>query len=463
MRWPGFGAPLRAAIRARLEGVRAVRVVGPLREVGDWLGVPITEDADFVVDAGGLLCVEDRAAYLAGLADRPVLHVLPAAPGSPLPGQQVFPTYADLARWFGPDADITCTVESPGDWGEPALCWLVSAAPGMAAGLADEPERKRRFTRPTPTVSACLIVRDAADTVHTALTSLLPIADEIRVVDTGSRDRTMALVEDFAAQAPVPIHLRAEPWPNDFAAARNLSMVGAEGDWILWLDADERLLGAERLRRLLQTEHWEAYAIRQHNHIFDRATTHVEYPFRVFRNGRGYRFFGAIHEHPERRLNDVIEPWTVAPGVDILHYGYLTEPTRREKLLKRNLALLEQDLQRYPGRRLTDVLYLRDAVNIARFDVERGPLRPDHRRALEVAVLRFETVCLPARDRYYRLGREYYDQGLELLGLGAELHVAIGGPEAGRVRHRYRTAEDGMWLVMDQARVHMAQTMRSTT
>ena len=456
--WPGFGRSLRAAIRARLVGVRAVRVVGPLRDIVDWLGLPLAENADVVVDAGGLLCAYDRAAYLSVLANKRVLYMLPAAPGSPLPGQQVFPTYADIASWFGPEADIACTVEATGSWGEPVRCWLVSCPPGAAAGLADDPVRKRRVTRPRPTVSACLIVRDAADTILTALTSLLPIVDEIRVVDTGSRDDTMDLVAGFGKRAPV--HLRSEVWPDDFAAARNLSMEGAEGDWILWLDADERLLGAERLRRLLQTDHWEAYAIAQHNHIFDHQVTHVEHPMRVFRNGRGYRFFGAIHEHPERALNEVIEPWTVAPGVDILHYGYLTEPTRRHKLLKRNLALLEQDLRLYPGRRLTDVLYLRDAVNLARFDLERGPLRPDHRDALDDAVARFEAACLPSRDRYYRLGREYYDRALELLGQGTDLHIAVGGPGVGGVRHRVRTSEDAFRLVMEQTRTFVEQTMR---
>lgn len=462
-RWPGFGPQLQAAIRARVGDAPAVRVVGPLQEVAAFVGVPVRDDAHVVVDAGGLLCAEDRAANLASFADRRVVHVLPAAPGSPLPGQRVFPTYGDVARWFGPEADIACTVEVAGDWGDPARCWVVACDPGTALGLADEPARKRVLTRATPTVSACLIVRDAADTVLTALTSLLPVADEVRVVDTGSRDRTVELVADFAARSPVPVRLRAEAWPDDFAAARNLSMEGAEGDWILWIDADERLLGAERLRRLLQTSHWEAYAIRQHNHIFDHAVTHVEHPFRVFRNGRGYRFYGAIHEHPERALNEVIEPWTVAPGVDILHYGYLTEPTRRRKLLKRNLALLEQDLRCYPGRRLTDVLYLRDAVNLARFDLERGPLRPDHREALEAALARFEAVCMPARDRYYRLGREYYDQGLTLLGQGADLHVAVGGPDTPRVRHRVRRPDDAMWLVTEQARAWVEQAARGTT
>lgn len=273
------------------------------------------------------------------------------------------------------------------------------------------------------------------------------MVDETRVLDTGSRDHTIDLVEGFRKRAGVPVHLWEEPWPNDFSEARNRSVAGAEGDWILWIDADERLIGGERLRRLIQTEHFEALAIRQYNHIFDRGTTQIEIPFRVYRNGRGYRFYGAVHEHPERSLNEPIEPWIVAPEVDILHYGYLTERGRVRKLLARNLALLMRDFELYPGRRLTEVLYLRDCVNLARFDRQAGrPVRADHREALLVAIERFEAVAMGARDRYYHLGREYYDLGLRLLDLGREVVVQISGDQEGNMkapaRHRCRLPID---------------------
>jgi hypothetical protein len=229
----------------------------------------------------------------------------------------------------------------------------------------------------------------------------------------------------------------------------------------MWIDADERLIGAERLRRYLESEHFEAFAVRQHNHIFDRGQTTVEIPFRVFRNGRGYRFFGAVHEHPERALNEPIEPWTVAEGVDILHYGYLTERGRTRKLLGRNLRLLNLDYERYPGRMLTDVLYLRDCVNLAWFDRrDFGSVRPDHEAALRAAIARYETVHLPRRDRFYHLGRRYYDQGLGLIGEGIEMRFSIGGPDAAERTHRVRRPDDAVWLAANAARDHFHKNMR---
>lgn len=84
-------------------------------------------------------------------------------------------------------------------------------------------------------LSVAMIVRDAADTLPSALSSVRDIADEIVVVDTGSTDRTREIalrgasrVFDFA-------------WQDDFSAARNFCQQQLTGDFILWLDAGERL------------------------------------------------------------------------------------------------------------------------------------------------------------------------------------------------------------------------------
>lgn len=456
-RWPGLRAGLRDAILQRLRPARDVVQVG---------GVPFDSSvemrepgvdgrrAEVVLDMGSLLCAEDRAAHIRWLrsqAER-VVHVLPHAWGA-VSGQRVCPSYDDIVQWFG-EANTAYTLEASVAWGVPARCWIVSDA--TSPPNPDRPERKRRYTRPTPTVSACLIVRDAAETLLTTLESLRCIADEIRIVDTGSRDHTCELIESFAARVPTPVHLRRAEWPDDFGVARNMSVEDAEADWVLWIDGDERLIGGDRLRRLLQTEHWEAYAIRQHNHIFDAGVTHVEIPFRVYRNHRGYRFFGAVHEHPEKELNVPIDPWTLAPGVEILHYGYLDEATRTRKLLGRNLRLLNLDYDRYPGRRLTDILYLRDCVNLARYDLRKGqPVRADHLQCLSIAIDRFEQACMPERGRFYNLGREYYENALALLGQGREISVAIGDEKATMKKYRVRRMDDAEWIVLNATRLHL--------
>ncbi len=415
----------------------------------------MSEGADTLLDWAGVLHAPDPVAWLRGLEAPRVLSVVPWARGvtaSNVPSQEA------IAAWFDGADEHGLTVEAHTENGVPARCWLVSWRPGVT----ESSEAPAVLSRRRPTVSVCMIVRDGADTLRTALTSLLPVADDYHVLDTGSRDTSVEVARAFARDNGARLHLREVQWPDDFSVARNLSMDEAQGDWILWLDADERLIGADRLRRLLQSDHFEAYAIRQHNQIFDRSTTQVEIPFRVFRNGRGYRFFGAVHEHPEQVLNVPIEPWCLADGVDILHTGYLTERERTRKLLGRNLRLLNLDYQRYPGRLLTDILYLRDCVNLASFDKRSGEaIRVDHDHALRAALVRFEAMYMPRRGRYYHLGRKYYDQGLRLLNEGVDLHVCVGGAEAERQVFRVRRPDDAVWLAGSAAGHHFQKHARS--
>ncbi len=86
---------------------------------------------------------------------------------------------------------------------------------------------------PRATISACLIVRDEERRLPATLRSL-EFADEVIVVDSGSTDRTRELAR--AAGAIVV----ESPWAG-FGAQRNVAIDHASGDWILEVDADERV------------------------------------------------------------------------------------------------------------------------------------------------------------------------------------------------------------------------------
>ncbi len=82
-------------------------------------------------------------------------------------------------------------------------------------------------------LSACLIVRDEEDRLPACLASV-GFCDEIVVVDGGSRDRTREIAR--AAGATV----LENPWPG-FSAQRNVALDHASSDWVLEIDADERI------------------------------------------------------------------------------------------------------------------------------------------------------------------------------------------------------------------------------
>jgi glycosyltransferase involved in cell wall biosynthesis len=83
-------------------------------------------------------------------------------------------------------------------------------------------------------LSAVLITHDEEAQIQTAVESV-SFCDEIVVVDSGSRDRT----RELAAAAGARVLVRT-PWPG-FAAQRNAAVAAASHDWILALDADERV------------------------------------------------------------------------------------------------------------------------------------------------------------------------------------------------------------------------------
>src|SRR3954447_18097990 len=88
---------------------------------------------------------------------------------------------------------------------------------------------------PGSVVSLCMIVRNEAHQLADCLSPIAHLFDEIVIVDTGSEDETPAVARRFTSN----VH-RFE-WCDDFAAARNESLRHACGDWIFWLDADDRL------------------------------------------------------------------------------------------------------------------------------------------------------------------------------------------------------------------------------
>jgi len=92
---------------------------------------------------------------------------------------------------------------------------------------------RRKGTRRHQTISACLIVLNEEEALPEALASV-EFCDEIVVVDSGSDDATVEIARKAGAT------VIESPW-HGFGAQRNLAIDRARSDWILELDADERV------------------------------------------------------------------------------------------------------------------------------------------------------------------------------------------------------------------------------
>jgi glycosyltransferase involved in cell wall biosynthesis len=272
-------------------------------------------------------------------------------------------------------------------------------------------------------LSVCMIVREAQGTLYRCLESVKPIADEIVVCDTGSTDHTMEIAREYTDQ------VCEIPWEDDFSIARNQSIEKASGDWILWLDADEYLVGAERLSKYLRDNMYNGYVIRQHHHAVD-AEFKPDVPVRLFRNHRGIRFFGCVHEHPESALNEGVKPAVILSDVHIVHDGYVTEAIRRRRFL-RNLPMVMKDRKLNPTRRLGLVFLARDYIHLARYELERthGQMTDRARKYLERAVAVHRENFRSPDDPLYSYSFPLYQSALELMGEGFELgyFLALSG------------------------------------
>lgn len=235
-------------------------------------------------------------------------------------------------------------------------------------------DRKFNHLAPRQTLSVCLIVKDGELTLGKCLDSLKDIADEIIVaVDNTTKDSTREIagkyVKGFSPKGELLFDIPS-PMEIGFDEARNLCIAKAKGDWVLWIDSDEVLFRGENLRKYLRENQFSAYGMRHVHYSVDPVgIIRIDLPTRLFRNGKGVKFFGMVHEHPEFELNKGIGHAMLISDVDIAHYGYATEEIRRGRF-NRNIGLLVKDREKYPNRHLGKFLWVRDLAQMCKWEAE---------------------------------------------------------------------------------------------
>jgi glycosyltransferase involved in cell wall biosynthesis len=148
-------------------------------------------------------------------------------------------------------------------------------------------------------LSLCVITRDAAAQLADCLASV-PFADEIVIVDSGSRDDTVQIARRSGAR------VIEREWPG-FGAQKNFAVSAASHDWVLCLDADERLTPelAASIRAVLAgggaASAPVAYRMARRNRFLGRWLAHGEgYPdwnLRLFDRRRARWTEDPVHEN----------------------------------------------------------------------------------------------------------------------------------------------------------------------
>ncbi|MEM7412721.1 MAG: glycosyltransferase [Myxococcota bacterium] len=238
----------------------------------------------------------------------------------------------------------------------------------------------------TTRLTLCMIVRDEAENLPACLESVQGLCDAMVIVDTGSRDDTPAIARSFGAQ------VIEHPWNDDFSAARNAALPFVETEFLLVLDADERLGGdAQRVIReaiaandfdlgqlpLSHAKRLEAVPAKVLSGE-ERLGEPVRVP-RLIRRDADFRWEGRVHESVDEWAKPRVVRDVEAP---IVHYGACEAARTARDKNGRNLRLLERraaEEPRHPSVQAYYALELQRAGRIedalSRAEIAWGALR----------------------------------------------------------------------------------------
>ena len=190
-------------------------------------------------------------------------------------------------------------------------------------------------------ISLSMIVKNEEKYLRDCLESVKNVVDEIILVDTGSTDNTMKIAEEYGAKI---FHFE---WVNDFSAARNFSLSKCTGDWILYLDADERLSpkSVSLLKIIIGKKDNTAYFCQVCSIDEVNGRPSVMSYVRLFPNSKMLRFEGAIHEQIEFSLKQN-KIRIVNSGIEIIHIGYNLAKDGLKLKAKRNLSILLDEFKK---------------------------------------------------------------------------------------------------------------------
>lgn len=207
-------------------------------------------------------------------------------------------------------------------------------------------ERRRSPGRPAPgaALSLCMIVRDEAENVGQCLDCVRDIVEEMVIVDTGSTDGTPEVAGRRGAR------VFSFPWCDDFSAARNESLRRAAGDYVLWLDADDRLDEENRaalkaLKGSLPPGRDAAFTFTLSNRRGGREMDRCR-QMRLFPRLEGVAFEGRVHEQVTYSLRR-LGVRTVEAGVRVDHLGY-PDPEGLRRKAERNVRLMRMEARERP-------------------------------------------------------------------------------------------------------------------
>jgi|SRR3989344_3044684 len=187
-------------------------------------------------------------------------------------------------------------------------------------------------------ISAVISAFNEENMIEDCLKSCKLLADEIIVVNNTSDDKTEEIAKKYAKVYTKPND------PVNLNKNKNFGFSKATGDWIISLDADERLTSelAKEIKLAIKNSKYDGYEIPRKNIIFGKWIQHSiwwpDYNTRLFRKGKGK--FAEKHVHEKLEVQGVVGKLTNP----VTHFNYQTVSQFVNKL---NITYTESESENF--------------------------------------------------------------------------------------------------------------------
>lgn len=199
------------------------------------------------------------------------------------------------------------------------------------------------MSAPAP-VSVCMIVKNEQHQIENCLKSIRPHVAELCIVDTGSRDDTPNICRRYADKFEVYTAANDDEGRiTSFSQARQRSFDLATNEWVMWIDGDDEVRGAENLSSIVEAHNKERNGAPRlvmfpyeyaHDHMGN--VTCLHWRERLVAPGSSFKWEGPVHEVLVPKQHGTAFVQTEA--VRIIHKRDMSkkpgEPMRNLRILK---------------------------------------------------------------------------------------------------------------------------------
>lgn len=276
-------------------------------------------------------------------------------------------------------------------------------------------------------IALACILKNEERNIKQLLDSVKDCFDEIHLTDTGSTDNSIEIINSLKSEHPLFLH--HFKWIDDFSAARNASFEPVNTDYVMWLDLDDVLSGAENFKAFTKTTMKIAdFWVATYHYASDKDGKPIcsFVRERIFKTNLGFRWKYFVHEGvvPKSGIKkDVVVHY--ATSWNVVHKrseeDAKQDKSRNVKLFSDRKNQLDARMKYYYGKELFEtgdpLTAFSELLTASADETLEG-----HDRLMAVQYCCIAAMQLNQYDRAIQIAH----QGLQLDPCRAEFYVIIG-------------------------------------